>query len=160
MAEGRSMSNPPVIHLDERRASPAPATPKPAPKSTAGRQTKIIGLCVQYCQLLAAMDAGFDADPTSDRRFAAAGNHVRRAARILPKLVGLSPHMVAGAEPLNADELAAKAAVAQALYGFRNGEELEPDERLFMRFFAGEVAGHLTARADEAMEARIAARTA
>ncbi|WP_342283061.1 hypothetical protein WKW75_24045 [Bradyrhizobium ottawaense] len=110
--------------------------------------------------MLGAMDAGFTADPTGNCDFASAGNHVRRAARILPKLVGLSPHMVTGADPLTAEELRAKAAVAQALYGFRNGEELEPSERLFMRFFAGEVAGYLEAQAFEAMEARHAARNA
>ncbi|WP_036027522.1 hypothetical protein [Bradyrhizobium yuanmingense] len=155
------MSNPPVIQLDERRANPAPATSKPEPKSAAtDRQSKIISLCVQYCQLLAAMDVGFEVDPTGDRRFAAAGDHCRKAARILPKLVGLSPHMVTGAPPLTADELAAKAAVAQALYGFRSGEELEPDERLFMRIFSGEVAGYLTALSEQALEARLAARSA
>lgn len=151
------MSNPPVIHLDERRTSPAPAISRSA---ATDRRSKTIALCVQYCQLLGAMDAGFAADPTGDCGFAAAGNHVRRAARILPKLVGLSPHMVTGADPLSVDELRAKAAVAQALYGFRSGEELEPDERLFMRFFAGEVAGYLEAQADLAAEACRAARNA
>lgn len=155
------MSNPPVIQLDERRTNPASATSKREPKSlTTDRQSKIISLCVQYCQLLAAMDAGFEVDPTGDRRFAAAGNHVRKAAGLLPKLVALSPHMVTGAPPLTADELAAKAAVAQALYGFRSGEELEPDERLFMRFFSGEVAGYLAALSEQALEARLAARSA
>jgi hypothetical protein len=148
------MTNPPVIHLAERRTGAAPAMPKPKAND---RRSKIIRLCVQYCQLIAASDAGFSADPSGDRGFATAGNHLRRAVRLLPKLVGLSPHMVTGAEPLSADELAAKAAVAQALYGFRSGEELEPDEQLFMRFFAGEVAGYLEAQAAAAAEARRAA---
>ncbi|UFW75482.1 hypothetical protein [Bradyrhizobium sp. WU425] len=150
------MTNPPVLHLVARRQSPAPAAPKVA---ATDREGKIIALCVQYCQLLGAMDAGFAADPTGNCEFASATNHVRRAVRILPKLVALSPHMVTGAEPLSANELRAKAAVAQALYGFRSGEELERDERLFMTFFAGEVAGHLEARAVEAAEAYHAAFT-
>lgn len=151
------MANPPVINLAERRPVAAPAMPK---SKATDRRSKIIRLCVQYCQLIAANDAGFAADPSGDAGFATAGNHLRRAARLLPKIVALSPHMVTGAEPLSADELAAKASVAQALYGLRSGEELEPDERLFMRFFAGEVAGHLIARAEEAAEARRAARSA
>lgn len=96
------MANPAVIQLAERRPVAAPAMPKP--KAT-DRRLRIIRLCVQYCQLIGANDAGFTADPSGDGGFATAGNHLRRAARLLPKLVGLSPHMVTGADPLTADEL-------------------------------------------------------
>jgi hypothetical protein len=151
------MLNPPVIQLSERRAAAAPAMPKPQAND---RRSKVIRLCVQYCQMIGAMDAGYAADPSGDCSFATAGNHLRRATRLLPKLVALSPHMVTGAEPLSADELKAKAAVAQALYGFRSGEEPEPGELLFLKFFAGEVAAHLEAQATQAAEARRAALTA
>ncbi|WP_157158130.1 hypothetical protein [Bradyrhizobium genomosp. III] len=150
------MSNPPVIQLAARRMNPPPAMPKPVPND---REAKTIALCVKYCQLLAAMDVGFEVDPTDEQIHANRGNHLPRATRILPKLVGLSPHMVTGAAPLSAGELAAKAAVAQALYGFRSGEELEPAEALFMRIFAGEVAGYLAAQAEQAAEARRVARS-
>lgn len=136
------MSNPPVIQLTERRAKSAPLE-APAP---ADRQSEIIRLCVQYCQLLGAMDAGFRADTTGDCLFASAGRHLFRAQRLLPKLVALSPHMRAGAPPLTANELRAKAAVMQALYGLHPNEDLLPIERSFIVSFAGEVADYFDAQ--------------
>ena len=107
------------------------------------RQSAIIALCVKYCQLLGAYDAGFAADPTGNSDFAGTGRHFQRGVRILTKLVALNPHLQTGADPLNAMEVRAMAAVMQSLYGLRKGDELTPEELTFIAFFAGCVADHL-----------------
>jgi len=44
------------------------------------------------------------------------------------KLIALSPHCKAGAAPLTAHELHAKAIVLAGMYGLRNVEQLDPIE--------------------------------
>jgi len=145
------MTNPPVIHLAERRK--APAMPAKRAGKAQDRQSAIISLCVKYCQLLAAYDAGFDADPTGDSEFAGTGRQTFRALRLLTKIVALSPHQSAGAEALSENEARAMTAVLCSLYGLRNGEELLPEEKTFVSFFAScltDYFGHCVAyRASE-----------
>ncbi|MET4512568.1 hypothetical protein [Bradyrhizobium sp. I1.7.5] len=109
------------------------------------RSAETISLSVKYMQLIGAHDGGFLADPTDDCEFASAGHHLGKAHKLLSKLVGLSPHGVGGASPLSQEEVRAKVAVARALYGFRRGEELDDDERMFLRFLLGEVADFFNA---------------
>lgn len=126
------MTNPPVIHLAERRKAPA-ASAKIAGKAQ-DRQSAIISLCVKYCQLLASYDAGFDADPTGDNEFAGTGRQTFRARRILMKLVALNPHQSNGADPITENEARAMTAVLRSLYGLRNGRICFRRKRRSLRF--------------------------
>jgi hypothetical protein len=70
-----------------------------------------------------------------DSDFAETGRHFHRALRILIKLVALNPHLHPGADPLNAYEIRAMAAVLKSLYGLRKGDELSSEELTFIAFF-------------------------
>ncbi|WP_247769522.1 hypothetical protein [Bradyrhizobium sp. 192] len=97
--------------------------------------------------MLASYDAGFDADPTGDNEFAGTGRQTFRARRILMKLVALNPHQSNGADPITENEARAMTAVLRSLYGLRNGEDLLPEEKTFVAFFAGSLADHFGHRA-------------
>ena len=114
-----------------------------APADT--KHSEIIKQCVIYVQLLAAYDAGFDVDHTGDSEYAGKGRQLGKARRVLSKLIGLSPHCKAGAVPLNALELHAKAGVLAAMYGLRKHEHPDAIEQAYVRFFAGEVSDFLAA---------------
>jgi len=106
-------------------------------------RSKIIEQCVIYVQCLAAYDAGFSVDPTGDADYAGKGRQISKARRAMAKLIGLSPHCRAGAAPLTALELHAKAGVLAAMYGLRNDEQPDHIEQIYIRFFAGEVSDFL-----------------
>jgi hypothetical protein len=114
-------------------------------KPDAPDHSKIIEQCVIYVQALAAYDAGFSVDRTGNSRYAGKGRQIKNASRAISKLIGLSPHCRAGAAPLSALELHAKAGVLATMYGLRNGEQPDATEMAYIRFFAGEVIDFLAA---------------
>ena len=61
------------------------------------------------------------------------------------KLIGLSPYAKAGATPLTAFELYAKAEVLAKMYGLDSNEAPDAFELAYIRFFAGEVSDFLAA---------------
>jgi hypothetical protein len=108
-------------------------------------RSKIIEQCVIYVQSLAAYDAGFSVDRTGNSDYAGDGSHIRKARAAMIKLIGISPHCTAGAPPLTASELHAKAGVLVAMYGLRKDEGPDEIEMAYIRFFAGEVSDFLAA---------------
>ena len=118
---------------------------KKSKKAAPSQTSKIIEQCVIYVQQMAAYDAGFNVDHTGDCDYATKGSHFRKARRAMFKLIGLSPHLTAGAPPLTSLELHAKAGVLVAMFGLRNGATPDADERAYIRFFAGEVSDFLAA---------------
>ena len=84
-----------------------------------------------------------------DADYAGKGRQISKARRAMAKLIGLSPHCRAGAEPLTALELHAKAGVLAAMYGLRNQEQPDQIEQTYIRFFAGEVSDFLAANRTE-----------
>ena len=119
------------------------AKKKKAKPIAAPERSKIIEQCVIYVQCLAAYDAGFSVDHTGNSDYAGKGRQISKARRAMAKLIGLSPHCRAGAEPLTALELHAKAGVLAAMYGLRNDEQPDHIEQIYIRFFAGEVSDFL-----------------
>ena len=119
------------------------AKKKKAKPIAASERSKIIEQCVIYVQCLAAYDAGFSVDHTGNSDYAGKGRQISKARRAMSKLIGLSPHCRAGAEPLTALELHAKAGVLAAMYGLRNDEQPDHIEQIYIRFFAGEVSDFL-----------------
>jgi hypothetical protein len=111
-------------------------------------RSKIIEQAVIYAQALAAYHAGFEVDPTGDSDYASKQRGVKSARKALEKLNSISPRK--GPDKyescLSADELQAKAKVLGVLYGLKDCEEPNEDEKEFIRLFAGEVldfiAGH------------------
>jgi hypothetical protein len=114
-------------------------------KHAASDHSKIIEQCVLYVQALAAYDAGFSVDHTGNSRYAGKGPQIKYASRAMSKLIGLSPHLKAGAATLSALELHAKAGVLATMYGLRKGEGPDATEMAYIRFFAGEVIDFLAA---------------
>jgi hypothetical protein len=82
-------------------------------------RSKIIEQAVIYVQHIAAYDAGFTVDLTGNSEHCGKGGPIKKARRAMMKLIGLSPHTTAGAAPLSAVELYAKAGVLAAMYGLR-----------------------------------------
>jgi hypothetical protein len=109
---------------------------KKAEKVASDRRSKIIALSVRYLQLVAAFEAGFQADPTGNAEFATKGRLTARAGRILLKLAGSAPFP--GDMTLSLDELRAKAAVLKQLCIFEEDSELSEAERAFTAVFASE----------------------
>ena len=110
------------------------------------KRSKIIEQCVIYVQQLAAYDAGFEVDHPGDSDHAGKGRQIKKARRAMVKLIGLSPHQTAGAVPLTALELHAKAGVLAAMYGLQNRECPDAIEKAYIEFLAGEVSDFLAAR--------------
>lgn len=114
----------------------------------AAQRSKIIEQSVIYARALAAYHAGFEVDPTGDSDYASKPADMKSARKALEKLNSISPRK--GPEKfescLSADELQAKAKVLGVLYGLKDCEEPNEDEKEFIRLFAGEVldfiAGH------------------
>lgn len=98
-----------------------------------------------YVQNLAAHEAGFRVDVTGNSEYAGSGRRIKNANRAMLKLIALSRHFKAGAAPLTAHELHAKAIVLAGMYGLCNDERLDPIEMAYVRMFAGEVSDFLAA---------------
>jgi hypothetical protein len=136
------------VHSTPRQTTPknrAKDKKKAKQKHAAPDRSKIIEQCVIYVQALAAYDAGFSVDHTGDSHYAGKGREIKKASRAMLKLIGLSPHCKAGAAPLSALELHAKAGVLAAMYGLRDGDGPDAVEMAYIRFFAGEVIDFLAA---------------
>lgn len=108
-------------------------------------RSKIIEQCVICVQQLAAYDAGFKVDHTEDSDIAGKGGQIKKARRAMLKLIGLQSLSNAGAKPISAIELHAKAGVLAAMYGLQNHECPDETERTYIRFFAEEVSDFLAA---------------
>ncbi|QTL03938.1 hypothetical protein J5J86_00740 [Aquabacter sp. L1I39] len=108
-------------------------------RKQAAKDCALIRDCVLYAQAVAALKAGYEADPDTDGRYAGAlgMRHLRRAERALER--------IAGREACTSSGLEAKARILPVIVSRRMGLLSDLEATLIARF-ADEVRGDLCLR--------------
>ena len=138
------------VHSTPRKTAPK-IQPVPAKKSKekGAARSEIIEQCVIYAQSIAAFQAGFKVDGSSDFDYAGSGKGqrgrrpARQAEHALLRLVALSSANYAEKPIPSREEMLAKAGVLSIIGmetdGFKHPEKMEG---VYVRFFAQELEAH------------------